>query len=167
MCSYGSPGVGRARGGLNSVLDTTLSLDDQCEQIWALTRQQKRAKDRARREPPTVRLWDAEWALQHVVSGVEYAANFNWISNDSGPGQIELPFDHPASQWVHDSQGRIDRGEGRGVHLTVDFCGTRWSGRLDKAVVETREDGDAVLVMDFMHEYENLKWYTVWSNPFL
>ena len=149
------------------MLNTALSLEDQCAEIWRLTREQKFEQERLRRDPPVVRLWDAEWQLQHVVSGIEYQASFQWISNDTGPGQISLPFDHPAAAWVHDSQGRIDRGEGRNVHLTVDFCGTRWSGRLDKAVVETGEDGDDVLVMDFAHDYENLKFYSVWSNPFL
>jgi len=152
---------------LPDLLDTTLSLDDQCARIWELTRAEKHDQERLRREPPVVRLWDAEWALQHVISGVEYSASFQWISNDTGPGQISIPFDHPAAEWVHDSQGRIERGEGRNVHLTVDYCGTRWSGRMDKAVVETGDDGDDVLVMDFAHDYENVKWYTVWSNPFL
>lgn len=149
------------------MLNTTLSLEDQCAEIWRLTKEQKKTQDRLRRTPPEVRLWDAEWALQHVVSGVEYQASFQWISNDTGPGQIAIPFDHPAAQWIHDSQGRIDRGEGRNVHITVDFCATRWSGRLDKAVVETGEDGDDVLTCDFAHDYENLKFYSVWSNPFL
>lgn len=149
------------------MLNTLLSLEDQCADIWRLTREQKKVQERLRRTPPEVRIWDAEWNLQHVVSGVEYQASFQWISNDTGPGQITLPFDHPAAQWIHDSQGRIDRGEGRNVHLTVDYCSTRWAGRLDKAVVETGEDGDDTLVMDFAHDHENLKFYSVWSNPFL
>jgi hypothetical protein len=144
-----------------------MPLEQQCADIVRLTREQKHVQERSRRTPPEVKLWDAEWQLQHVISGVEYAASFQWISNDTGPGQLELPFDHPGAAWVHDSTGRIDRGEGRNVHITVDFCDTRWSGRLDKAVVETREDGDDVLVMDFAHDYENLKFYSVWSNPFL
>lgn len=149
------------------MLDTTVSLEEQCEQIWALTCQQKKDEDRARREPPNIRLWDAEWALQQVISGIEYEASFTWVSNDTGPGQIEIPFDHPAAQWIHDSQGRIDRGEGRGVHITVDYTSTRWSGRLDKAVVESREDGSTVMVLSFAHDYENLKFITCWSNPSL
>lgn len=149
------------------MLDTTLSLEQQCEQIWALTCYQKRDEERLRREPLDVLLFDAEWHLQHVTSGVEYAASFTKVSNDTGPGQYEIPFDHPAAQWIHDSQGRIDRGEGRNVHVVVvDPCGDRWEGRLDKAVVESREDGDDVLVIDFAHDYENLKFYSVWSNPF-
>lgn len=150
------------------MLDTTLPLSRQCSEILRLTRETKAAQDRVRRTAPEVKLWDGEWHLQHVISGIEYAASFSWVSNDTGPGQIEIPFDHPAAQWVHDSQGRIDRGEGRNIHITVDYCGSaRWSGRLDKAVVESREDGDEVLVMDFAHDYENLKFYSVWSNPFL
>lgn len=149
------------------MLNTTLSLADQCAEIWRLTREHKRIEDRRRREPPVLRLWDAEWHLQHVISGIEYSASLQWISNDTGPGQIEIPFDHPASQWIHDSLGRIDRGEGRGVHLTSEYCGTRWSGRLDKATVESREDGSTVMVLAFAHDYENLKFYSVWSNPWL
>lgn len=149
------------------MLDTTLPLEDQCAAIWAAARQQEREERRIRETPPVIKLWDAEWALQHDISGIEYKASFDWISNDTGPGQIEIPFDHPAALWVHDSQGRVDRGEGRGVHITVDYCNTRWSGRLDKAVVETGEDGDDVLTMDFAHDYENLKFYSVWANSAL
>jgi len=115
---------------------------------------------------PLVRIWDAEWDLHHLFGG-EYSQSFQWISNDSGPGQTEISFDHPAARWIHDSDGRISRGEGRNVHITVDYCGARWGGRMDKAVVESRADGDEVLVIDWMHDYENLKWYTVWSNSFL
>jgi hypothetical protein len=51
--------------------------------------------------------------------------------------------------------------------VTVDYCGTRWSGIMDKYSIEQREDGDTVLVVDFMHDYEFLKFYSLWSNPFL
>jgi hypothetical protein len=149
------------------VLDLTLSLDEQCEEILRLTNEHERARERVRREPVDGLLFDAEWHLQHVISGIEDLASFAWVSNDTGPGSIEIPFDHPAALWVHDSAGRIERGEGRGVHIVVQYCGARWAGRLDKAVVESREDGDEVLVMDFAHDYENLKFYSVWSNPFL
>jgi len=149
------------------VLDTTLPLQQQCADTWRLTREHKSAEDRRRREPPVIRLFDAEWACQHVISGIEYEASFTWVSNDTGPGMIEIPFDHPAALWIHDSQGRIDRGEGRNVHMTVDYCGSRWSGRLDKAVVESRDDGSTVMSLAFAHDYENLKFITCWSNPFL
>lgn len=142
-----------------------MPLADQCNQIWALTRLQRRDELSRRETPPTIRLWDAEWALQHLISGIEYEASFTWVSNDTGPGQLEIPFDHPAAAWVHDSQGRIDRGEGRGVHITVDYNGARWSGRLEKSSVESRDDGSTVMALSFAHDYENLKFITCWSNP--
>lgn len=148
------------------MLDTTLPPAEQCTKIWQFTRQQRKDEDRIRQEPPIVRLWDAEWSLQHVISGIEYEATFAWISNDVGPGQIEIPFEHAAAKWIHDSDGRVDRGEGRGVHITVDYCQARWSGRLEKSVVETREDGDTVMVLTFAHDYLELSYINCWSNPY-
>jgi hypothetical protein len=135
-------------------------------QVLAATCEQKLAEDRLRRLDPVVRLWDAEWNVQHVL-GNEYSAQFSWVSNDTGPGRIELPHDCPAAQWIYDYQGRLDRGEGRTVGITIDYCGARWSGILDKFAIEQREDGDGVLVADFVHDYEHLKWYTITSNPFM
>ncbi len=134
--------------------------------IWAETRALKRDEERTRRKQPLIRLWDGEYELQHIV-GNEYSAQFSFISNDTGPGRLELPHDSPAAEWIHDTQGRLDRGEGRGVHITVDHCGARWSGMLDKYSIEQREDGDTVLVADWLHDYEHLKWRSLWSNPFL
>jgi hypothetical protein len=144
----------------------TLSLPEQIEQIKRAVERQKQAEDNLRREQPLLRFWDAEWRLQHV-GGVEVKAQFSWVSNDTGPGQVELPLDSPVAQWIHDHVGRLQRGEGRNVGITVDYCGARWSGIMDKYVVEQREDGDTVLIVDFMHDYEHLKWVSVWSNPWL
>ena len=135
-------------------------------EVWSATREQKLVEDRIRRAQPVGKLWDAEWNLQHLL-GSEYSAQVSWVSNDTGPGQIEFPFDSPAAQWIYDYQGRLDRGEGRTVGITIDYCGARWSGIMDKFAVEQRDDGDVVLVVDFVHDYEHLKWYTVWSNPLL
>ena len=136
------------------------------ETIWADTRALKRDEERTRRKHPLIRLWDGEYELQHIV-GNEYNGQFSFISNDTGPGRLELPADSPAAEWIHDTQGRLDRDEGRGVHITVDHCGARWSGMLDKYSIEQREDGDTALVADFLHDYEHLKWRSLWSNPFL
>jgi hypothetical protein len=73
----------------------------------------------------------------------------------------------PVAQWIYDYQGRMDRDEGRTVGITIDYCGARWSGILDKFAVEQREDGDTVLVVDWVADYEQLKWYSVVPNPFL
>lgn len=142
-----------------------LDLESQCEQIWAATLAQKREERRLREEDVLIRVWDGEYGLHHLMRS-EYNASFAWVSNDSGTGQTELPFDSPEGLWIYDMWGRMQRGEKRNVHITVDYCGARWGGRLDKCVVEHREDGDVVVVCDWLHDYENLKWITVWSNPF-
>ena len=137
-----------------------------CDQIWDATREQKLVEERIRREQPVGRIWDAEWNVQHIL-GSEYACKFSWISNDTGPGQTEFPMSSPVAKWIYDYQGRMDRNEGRTVGITIDYCGARWSGILDKFAVEQREDGDSVLVVDWVADYEKLKWYSVVPNPFL
>ena len=137
-----------------------------CDTIWNAVETQKLVEERIRRQQPVGRIWDAEWNLQHVM-GSEYSAKFSWISNDTGPGQTEFPFDSPIAEWIYDYQGRMDRGEGRTVGITIDYCGARWSGILDKFSVEQRGDGDRVLVVDWVHDYERVKWYPVVPNPFL
>jgi len=137
-----------------------------CETILAATESQKLIEESIRRAQPVGRIWDAEWNCQHVM-GSEYSAQFSWISNDTGPGQTEFPFDSPIAQWIYDYQERLDSGSGRTVAITIDYCGARWSGMLDKYAVEQREDGDVVLVVDWVHDYEHLKWYSVVPNPFL
>ena len=125
------------------------------EQIWDATRAHRKAEENTRRAEPLVRLWNAEWDLQHLVSN-SYSAQFSFISNDTGPGRLEIPADSPAAQWIHDYNGRLERDEGRNVFITVDHCGARWSGILDKYSLEQREDGDVALVADFLHDYEHL-----------
>ncbi|PKQ59813.1 hypothetical protein B5566_02425 [Mycobacterium sp. MHSD3] len=143
-----------------------LDLEAQCDAIWAETIKQERAEAALRRQPPVVHIFDGDWNLHHILS-VEYKAQFSWISNDSGPGKTSIPFDTEVAQWIHDMEGRMDRGEKRNVHITVDYCGARWGGRLDKTNVQLTDDGDKVLDVTWLHDYENLKWYSVWSNPFL
>jgi hypothetical protein len=147
-------------------VDFAAPLADQCQQIWDFTQEWRHNEMLLRKEMPLMRYWNAEMALQ-FLGGQEYKASFTWISNDTGPGQVEIPFNTPLAQWIHDENGRISRGEGRNIVITVDYCGARWSGLMDKFAVEQREDGDVALVVDFSHDYEALKWYSVWSNPFL
>lgn len=135
-------------------------------EIKAAVEVQKLNEEKLRREIPLVRLWDAEWNLQFAL-GNEYSAKFSWVSNDTGPGQLELPFDCAAAQWIYDYQSRLDNDEGHTIGVTVDYQGMRWNGVLDKFAVEQREDGDVVLVVDLVHDYEHLKFYTMVSNPFL
>ncbi|WP_234551537.1 Gp37-like protein [Rhodococcus qingshengii] len=136
----------------------------QCNAIWAATTEQEREETQRRLEPPLLRLWDGDYKLQHVVA-CEYSANFEWINNDSGTGSTEIPFDSEAAMWIWDVKARMARGEKRNIHITVDKDGARWSGRMQDFSVQKREDGTVVLVVRWMHDYENLKWYQVWSNP--
>lgn len=99
-------------------VDYAASLAEQCEQIWEFTQQWRRDEFALRREQPLLRYWDAEIGL-HFVGGNEYKANFSWIANDSGPGQIEIPFNTPLAQWIHDTDGRIERGEGRNIVILL------------------------------------------------
>lgn len=147
-------------------LDTSLDLAAQCEAIWSETLKQEAAEIAFRRQRPVCQIWDGEWQLQYVLTQ-EYEAQFSWIDNDTGPGSTTIPFDTHVAQWIHDMQGRIDRGEKRNVHITVEHAGARWGGRLDNETVRTTEDGDKVSIVTWLHDYENLKWYSVWCNPFL
>ncbi|RVW03005.1 Gp37-like protein [Rhodococcus xishaensis] len=142
------------------------TLLERCEAIWQETREHEKREALRRLEPPLTRLWDGEGNWQGEVAA-EYLGRFEWVSNDTGSGLLEIPFDHYTARWIWDEQGRMDRGEKRTVLVTVDKDGARWSGLMEDASVEKREDGTVVLVVRFLHDYEFVKWYTVWSNPFL
>jgi hypothetical protein len=142
-----------------------MTLLDTIADVKVAVTQQKQSEDNLRRKMPLIRFWDSEWQLQHL-GGVEVKAQFAWISNDTGPAQITLPFDSPVAQWIHDTEGRVARGEGRTVGLTVDHCGARWSGIMDKYTIDSTADGDVTLTVDFSHDYEHLKFVSIYSNPF-
>ncbi|WP_280265338.1 phage tail protein [Nocardia wallacei] len=145
----------------------TADLLDECEAIWQATEQREREREMARNAAPEVRVWDGDWGL-HGWLDAAYLGDFEWVDNDTGPGVTELPWDHYAAQWIWDEYGRKQRGEKINVHITVDTAtGARWSGRLEHATPEEREDGTQVLVVDWLSDAETLKWYTVWSNSFL
>lgn len=135
-----------------------------CDEIIDAVEIVKHAEEVARLRQPLVRLWDAEFNLQHVIRD-ERNCKVTFISNDTGPGQLELDFETPAAKWILDYNSRIDRGEGRGICMTVDYAGARWSGTLDKFVVEQRNDGDVALVIDFASDHEYLKYYSATPNP--
>ncbi|NIL86508.1 hypothetical protein RhoFasGS6_03912 [Rhodococcus fascians] len=151
---------------MSTAIDFEQSLLDQCEAIWDATRLNEEAERLLRELPPLVRLWDGDWKLQHICS-VEYSGLFDLIEGDSGPGTLPVPFDSPVGRWLHDMNGRLQRGEKRNVHITVEYGGVRWGGRLENATLEKNDDGDQVVTASFLSDYENLKWYNVRSNPFL
>ncbi len=141
-------------------------LSAECEAIWETTIAQERDEWRARNANPILRLWDGEWKLHHLITN-EFKGSFEWVDNDTGTGMLELPAECEAAQWLYDMKKRIDSGDKRNVHVTVDYVGARWGGRLEDFSIEETEDGDQIATVTFLHDYENLKWYQVWSNPFL
>lgn len=118
---------------------------------------------RRRREPPLVRLWEPTGIgleLRGQVRG-EYSASWQWKLNDTGAGELALPFDHHLAQWVLRWWER-DRAN---VVVTVDKDGARWSGMLEGCTVEQAEDGSRIVTVTFLSDYEQLKHLPVWANP--
>jgi len=144
----------------------TGTLEERCEQIWQATLAQEREEQTERKQELIIRLCDGNWALQHMVTDF-YSVDFNPLDNDTGTHEIVVPFDDPLVDWVMDEQGRISRGEGQNVHVACDYVGARISGRLEKMKIQSDEDGLTKCTLTFLDEYENLKWYDIWSNPFL
>lgn len=122
----------------------------------------RRERDRVRREPPLVRLWDGDWNLRGRVAG-EFEGRFEWKLNDTGAGMIVLPAEHHLAVWAAEYWNRRDC---RNIHVTVDKDGARWGGRLDSVKTEQNEDGDRTVTLSFLHDFEELKHLLVWSNPF-
>ncbi|MFC9769079.1 hypothetical protein [Rhodococcus jostii] len=151
---------------MTATIDFDVSLPEQCAQIWAATRENAAAEKRLRQVPPVVRLWDGDMNLQHLVTA-EYAASFEVVDGDTGPIEIRHPFDHPVGRWLYDMYGRLQRGEKRNVIITCDYTGARIGGLLAECTLELDGNGDQVIIASFASDYEQLKWYTVWSNPFL
>lgn len=132
---------------------------------WAQDLRAQRA--RVRTIPPLVRLWDGDWNLRGRCT-TETEADFNWMLNETGTGSLTLPIDLNDKRgtylafWMMDEEGRGTRN----VHITVDKDGARWGGRMSKATLKRDPKGDTVVV-EFNHDYNELKFVQVWCNPFL
>lgn len=145
----------------------TADLLAECEAIWQVTEERERKRAAQRLEPPDVAVYDGEMRPQGWLDAA-YLGDFEWVDNDTGAGITELPWDHYLAQWIWDEHGRITRGEKRVVVIVVECRnGARWSGRLESCSAEKREDGAKVLVVEWLSDYETVKWYTVWSNAAL
>ncbi|WP_157115045.1 hypothetical protein [Nocardia niwae] len=145
---------------------STLSLKEQCEEIWKATLAAEEEDRRARLVPPKIRIWTGDWNLVDTLD-TEYSASFTWLDNEVGPGLTEIPLDDPLAKWIWQVAPRVARGEKLHVFITVDKDGARWSGRLHDHTVEKREDGTWVLVVRWLHDMSTLEHYLVWCNSFL
>lgn len=121
----------------------------------------KRRKDR-RLQPPLIRLWDGDWNLRGICRA-EVSGDFKWLLNESGTGQLVLPAEHYLAKWIMNSTARSTQN----VHITVDKDGARWGGRMKTASLQKTAAGLKTVVVQFMHDYEELKYIQVWSNPLL
>lgn len=137
-----------------------------CESIWQETLRQERAEQAERREEMQVSIMDGNWKLQHASTDY-YHLDINPLDNDTGTHEMVVPWEDPVVAWAMDEKGRIDRGEGQNIHISVDYVGARISGRLDKLRLDTDEKGNTKATFIFLDDFENLKWYDVWCNPFL
>ena len=147
-------------------IDFEQTLLEQCEAIWAATRFNEQRELNLRKVPPLVQLWDGEMRLQHVVQA-EYSFGLELPENDTGYLELRHPFDHPVGEWLYDQKGRLDRGEKRNVNITVEYCGSRIGGLIDTIDLDLEDNGVQIVVARFASDYERLKWYSVWSNPWL
>lgn len=144
----------------------TIDWAAECEAIWEATLQQERSDQRLRNGEQVIRLWNGNWDLKHMVTDF-YSADFNPIDNDTGTHELLLPWEDPAVQWAYDEQARLADGDKQNIHISSDYMGARICGRLERLDIETNEWGRQMCRMTFLDDYENLKWYDVWSNPFL
>lgn len=142
------------------------TLLEQCEAIWNASMVTRRDEERVRGETPVMRIWDAEWHMQHLV-GNPLSYEFEWVENDTGTGEIVVFAESSVGQWLIDIDARIQAGQGVAPHITCDYVGGRWGGRLEDVSIEATDTGDEIVTATFLHDYENVKWIECWPTPFL
>lgn len=138
----------------------------ECEAIWQATEAREREYDRLRRQDMLIRLWDGDYRLKHLVTDY-YTADFAPVDCDMGTHEIVLPWEDPAAQWAMDEAKRLADGDKQVINISCDYMGGRFSGRLDTAVMDFDEYGNQTVTLTFKDDYETLKYYDVWCNPFL
>ena len=132
--------------------------------IYEAAMGQRRERERKRRQPPLVRLWEPTntgLKLRGQVAG-EYAASFQFKLNDTGQGTLALPWDHHLAEWAVQWW---NRGKDN-IVITVDKDGSRWSGTMESVTTDQSDEGDRTVTLSFLHDYEQVKHLTVWPNPF-
>ncbi|QWS68138.1 minor tail protein [Gordonia phage VanLee] len=128
---------------------------------WVIHKQNRERRRARRVGTPLIRIWDGDWRYRGRIANA-ISANFQWKYNETGVAVVELPLFHFISQWIIDVDGRPNRN----VHISLDRDGARWTGRMTAATVVVSDEGEK-LVVEFAHDYEELKWILAWCNPFL
>lgn len=135
---------------------------DRLDSIFNATMNRRNDRERKRLAPPLVRLWDGNWELRGRVAG-EFSASFEWVLNDTGAGEIVLPYNHHLAMWAAHYWDR----DTQNIHVTVDKDGARWSGRVSEVTTAQNSEGLRTVTIKALHDYEELKHIQVWPNPFL
>lgn len=138
----------------------TKELAQKLDDIWEYSREQKQARARRRSEPPVIRLWDGDFDQCALVRN-PISATFTWIMNDTGHARLVLDYEDKLGQWLVDPWGRAKQN----VHITADKDGARWSGRLAASSIVRDEGKPRYIMAQFLHDYEELKYVALWSNP--
>lgn len=115
-----------------------------------------------RRKQPHARLWDGDWREGGAVQGA-ISIEVKWVINNTGTATVVLPAAHHLARWALSPSMR----KRRNLHLTVDKDGSRWGGRCRDAKLVKDDEGNKVCVLEFLSDYEELKYINVWANPFL
>lgn len=135
---------------------------DECNAIWDTTLKQEAERRRKRLLAPVAKLWDGDWKICGLLHGA-LILRFGWKMNNTGTALVRLPLDHHLAKWVMNPYGRPNRN----IHMTVDKDGARWGGRMKNFEIVKEDDGERYLDIEFLDDYEEVKYYNVWSNPFL
>ena len=143
-----------------------MSLEDQCEAIWAATLAEEQRLRRVKDTPPGLFIFDGHQRIQHLLLDCN-ALKVEDAENDTGSIVLTIPAEHPVAQWMADDRGRIQRGEGELFHIDVEKNGVRVSGRYASKTIRKDAVGRRVLEITFQTDFENLKWIDCWSNPWL
>lgn len=101
-----------------------------------------------------------QWILAGTVKDY-LALSCTLKINDIGTASLSLRPDDHLAQWIMDT---VDGDTGRSVFLTVDKNGIRWSGRLDTYTIDSEK---SVFTAMFNDDMEQLKYVSIWPNPFL
>ena len=119
--------------------------------------------ERVRREEEAViRLWNGDWELISYIQG-DYEHSFSFEKNEAGNATVKLPIDHQVAELVMDP----DKWPTKSLYLTFDLNGARWSGRVENTRVDVSYQGDRIVEINAVHDYQKLKELLVWPNPFL
>lgn len=122
-----------------------------------------------RKRKPLITLSDGNWDFKYRIDPFVINADFSWKMNDTGQATIELPVKgSPALNeciaWLLDPWGRTTA---KNVGIRMDKDGARWTGMASSVRLSKKPNGERYVIIEALHEYEELKRILCWPNPFL